>query len=67
MEEETNSGEETSPLADIVASSDLPSHGVLEIEAVYEALGHPRRRYLCYTLFEDTEWSLAELASKVAA
>ncbi|MFB6185162.1 MAG: hypothetical protein ABEI96_11455 [Haloarculaceae archaeon] len=40
---------------------------ILEIEPVYEALGHPRRRYLCYTLFEDTEWSLTDLATKIAA
>lgn len=44
-----------------------PPTDVLEIEPVYEALGHPRRRYLCYTLLEDTEWSLTELATKVAA
>ncbi len=44
----------------------LPSD-VLEIDPAYEALGHPRRRYLCYTLLEDTEWSLTELATKIAA
>jgi hypothetical protein len=67
MDNGPNSEEGTSPLATESASGDLPPHGVLEIEAVYEALGHPRRRYLCYTLFEDAEWSLTELASKVAA
>lgn len=41
--------------------------GVLELDHVYEALGHSRRRYLCYTLLEDTEWSLDDLASKIAA
>lgn len=40
---------------------------VLEVEYVYSALGHPRRRYLCYTLSEDTEWVLTELARKIAA
>ncbi|WP_458210941.1 DUF7344 domain-containing protein [Haladaptatus sp. NG-SE-30] len=40
---------------------------ILEIDHVYTALGHPRRRYLCYTLLEDTEWSLTELATKLAA
>lgn len=44
-----------------------PPPAFLEIEPVYEALGHSRRRYLCYTLFEDTEWSLTELATKIAA
>lgn len=33
----------------------LPPPSILEIDPVYEALGHPRRRYLCYTLLEDTE------------
>ena len=45
----------------------LPPRGILDIEPVYEALGHSRRRYLCYTLLEDTEWSLADLATKIAA
>lgn len=44
----------------------LPSD-VLELDHVYSALAHPRRRYLCYTLIEDTEWSLTELATKVTA
>lgn len=41
--------------------------GVLELDTVYETLGHPRRRYLCYTLLEDREWTLREVARKVAA
>ena len=45
----------------------LPPRGILEIEPVYDALGHSRRRYLCYTLLEDTEWSLTDLATKIAA
>ncbi len=44
-----------------------PVPDVLELEPVYEALGHSRRRYLCYTLFEDAAWSLTDLATKVAA
>lgn len=43
------------------------SHDVLELDHVYEALDHPRRRYLCHTLLEDDEWSLPELARTVAA
>ncbi len=39
----------------------------LELDHVFEALGHPRRRYLLYTLLDETEWSLWELAGKVAA
>jgi hypothetical protein len=41
--------------------------GVLGLDHVYGALSHPRRRYLCYTLLEDEEWSLAELARRIAA
>ncbi|WP_254524836.1 DUF7344 domain-containing protein [Natrinema caseinilyticum] len=54
---------------DVSASPEkqLPPPSILEIEPVYEALGHPRRRYLCYTLLEDTEWSLSDLATKIAA
>lgn len=44
-----------------------PASEILELDHVYQALGHPRRRYLCYTLLEDTEWTLDELARKVAA
>lgn len=40
---------------------------VLDLDHVFEALGHPRRRYVLYTLLEDPEVSLRELASKVAA
>jgi len=56
-------------LSDLSASPEtqLPSRDVLEIEPVYEALGHTRRRYLCYTLLENTDWSLTDLATKVAA
>ena len=54
--------------SDVSASPEkqLPPE-VLDMESVYEALGHSRRRYLCYTLFEDTEWSLTDLATKIAA
>ena len=39
---------------------------VLDINTVYSALRHPRRRYLCYTLYEKTEWPLTDIARKVA-
>lgn len=47
--------------------SDVLPTTVLDLDHVYESLAHPRRRYLCYTLLEDTEWSLTDLATKVAA
>mgnify|MGYP000439186807 CR=1 FL=1 len=67
MANEPDSDEEAT--ADVSAPPDeqLPSPDFLEIEPVYEALGHSRRRYLCYTLLEDTEWSLTDLATKIAA
>ena len=40
---------------------------LLELHYVYESLAHPRRRYLLYTLLEDTEWTLHELATKLVA
>ena len=44
-----------------------PIPPILELDHVFEALGHPRRRYLLYTLLEETEWTLWDLASKIAA
>lgn len=43
------------------------SHDVLELDHVYEALEHPRRRCVCSLLVEDDEWRLSELARTVAA
>ena len=39
----------------------------LEVDYVYEALAHARRRYLCYSLLEDTRPSLTELATEIVA
>lgn len=41
---------------------------VLELDEVFTALSHPRRRYLLYTLInEHSEETLPELATKIAA
>lgn len=41
---------------------------ILELDDVFAALGHPRRRYLLYTLAkEGDETELSELATKIAA
>ena len=64
---DSTSDEETSSDASTQSDKQLPPRGILEIEPVYDALGHSRRRYLCYTLLEDTEWSLSDLATKIAA
>ncbi|WP_224333846.1 DUF7344 domain-containing protein [Haloprofundus halobius] len=44
-----------------------PPAEVLEMEFVYEALAHPRRRYLCYSLLSNTRWTLWDLATKLVA
>lgn len=40
---------------------------VLELDHVFSALGHPRRRYLMYALAENPEWTLNDLATKLVA
>ena len=45
----------------------MSRRSVLELQPVFEAIAHPRRRYLVYTLAEETEWSLDDLATKLAA
>lgn len=40
---------------------------LLESEHVYEALAHPRRRYLCRVLLDDTTRTLPDLATEIAA
>lgn len=48
-----------------VADTDNP---VLELDAVFRALAHPRRRYLLYTLLgHDSGASLSDLATNIAA
>ncbi len=44
-----------------------PSAEVLELDYVFDALAHPRRRYVCYRLLENPEWSLDTLATLIAA
>jgi hypothetical protein len=40
---------------------------VLELESVFSVLSHARRRYLLYALTENPEWTLTDLATKLAA
>ena len=40
---------------------------VLELDHVFSVLSHPRRRYLMYALAENPEWTLTELATKLAS
>ncbi|WP_256393881.1 DUF7344 domain-containing protein [Natronoarchaeum rubrum] len=61
-DDEVDTGSERQP-----TGTRPPPQELLELDHVYEALGHPRRRYLCYTLLEDTQWTLTDLATKLAA
>lgn len=44
-----------------------PLPAIIELDHVFEALAHPRRRYLLYTLLESDQWSLRNLARQVTA
>lgn len=50
---------------DDAAANSSPT--VLKLSYVYETLAHARRRYLCYEFLDRREWTLWELASRVAA
>lgn len=59
--------EEESSQSDEACGRPQISLAVLNVDYVFDALAHPRRRYLLYTLGVETEWSLRELATKLAA
>jgi hypothetical protein len=50
-----------------IRTAQPPPAEILEMEFVYEALAHPRRRYLCYSLLSNTRWTLTELSTKLVA
>lgn len=39
---------------------------ILQLNYVFEGLAHPRRRYLLYSLQVGTDWTLKDLAVKIA-
>lgn len=49
------------------ASDSAVPEDVLRLDAVYDALANPRRRLVCYLLSEREQWSLTDLAVRVAA
>ncbi|MFB6135583.1 MAG: hypothetical protein ABEJ04_02385 [Halobacteriaceae archaeon] len=63
------SDDEVSAGGDETASQPPPriDPAVLELDHVFDVLAHPRRRYLLYALATDGEWTLRELATKLAA
>lgn len=67
--EEGNASEDARPASADATPGSEPTleEGVLDLQYVFEALAHPRRRYLLYTLLEKNAWTLTELAEKVAA
>ncbi|WP_224448645.1 DUF7344 domain-containing protein [Haloprofundus salilacus] len=44
-----------------------PPADILEMDFVFDALAHPRRRYILYSLLSKSRWSLTELATKLVA
>lgn len=55
----------TAPTDTADATSTLDAD-VLDLQYVFEALAHPRRRYLVSTLREERPWTLTELATEIA-
>ena len=54
--------------SDSMTNPDVSTDPVLELDKVFEALDHPRRRYLLYTLLNvGKEETLPRLAAKIAA
>lgn len=52
---------------DYIRTAQPPPKEVLELDFVFEALAHPRRRYVIYSLLSSTCWTLTELATKLVA
>jgi hypothetical protein len=64
-EETTGKATETE---EAMGNSNRDPDSILELDEVFAALGHPRRRYLLYTLVNgSTEAPLPELAADIAA
>lgn len=52
-------------LSDIGSFPEIPEH-ILRLDYVFQSVANSRRRYLLYTLESKTEWSVTELATKLA-
>ena len=64
---ERDEDEIQSEIDDYVRGIQPPPEEILKMEGVFQALSHPRRRYLVYSLLSETKWSLQELATKLVA
>ncbi|WP_129115011.1 DUF7344 domain-containing protein [Halegenticoccus tardaugens] len=58
---------EAAPADAVEHEESILEAGVLDLQYVFDALAHTRRRYLLYTLLEKRAWTLTELATKIAA
>ena len=66
-EQSDGTGDVQRSVDDYIREIHPPPVDTLELEFVYEALAHTRRRYLCYSLLSSTRWTLPELATKLVA
>lgn len=66
-EQSTLAGDVQRDVNDYIRTTQQPPVEVLEMDFVYEALAHPRRRYVIYSLLSNAQWTLTELATKLAA
>ncbi|SEH14717.1 hypothetical protein SAMN04487967_1734 [Natronorubrum sediminis] len=60
-------GKDSNSPADETQQEPVFPDRLLEMDTEFLVLSHPRRRYLLYTLAERPQWSLRELATKLAA
>lgn len=67
VDDPTENDKAKTSLREAQAEGRPPQQEILELDHIYEALAHPHRRYLCYSLLEDSQWTLTDLATKIAA
>ena len=68
MGDESTGGDPGNLAVSVHATGDRSiAQEVLALDHVFEALAHARRRYVCYSLLEDAQQSLTELATAIAA
>ena len=66
-ERTTTGGDLQRDVDEYIRTAQPPPTELLEMEFVFEALAHPRRRYIIYSLHSSTQWTLTELATKLVA
>lgn len=68
MDDQNRRGDETTSegASDVGVLPEIPE-SVLTLDHVFQSLAKSRRRYLLYSLESNTEWTVADLATKIAA